>query len=54
MRNLVTVINEMLAEIPEEEETIRAQLEDNRESATYAAPENIGVWWNEVYRTIWK
>lgn len=52
MRDLVTVINRMLDEIPATEDDLIAELKDNRSSASCSAPELMSVWWNEVYDTL--
>lgn len=45
MRDLVQVIDLMLAEVPAEEKVFRERLLDCRSSAAYSAPELMGCRW---------
>lgn len=47
-RYLPDVIDKMIAEIPKEETEIITYLERCLDSARYAAPEVMSVWWDEV------
>lgn len=44
-RQLPKLIDEILAVIPKEEETLREQLDSVKQSATYATPEVMHEWW---------
>ena len=48
MRELYDVIGQMLKVVPKEEEEIIAVLTDNQSSASYAPPEGMQLWWEEV------
>ena len=49
MRNLDSVINELLAVIPESSEKLRDELEYVMYNIGYTAPEMMIVRWNEVH-----
>lgn len=44
MRNLITLIDEMLVEIPNKEEYLIASLKDIQDSQRYRAPEDMLGW----------
>ena len=52
MRDLTTVINRILEVIPETEVELIAELNDNKSSISFSAPELISMWWNEVHGTL--
>ncbi len=52
MRNLTEVIQQMLAEIPASEESLKAGLRDVRSSAETASPEMMPFWWREAAQTL--
>jgi hypothetical protein len=51
-RNLYKVIEQMLKEIPTDQENFIGSLKDNLNSVSYSAPEAIGFWWGQVYNTL--
>jgi hypothetical protein len=51
-RNLCKIVEEMLEEIPTDQENFISSLKDNLSSVSYSAPEAIGFWWNQVYTTL--
>ena len=52
-RNLVNIIQQMIDEIPITEQDFINSLKDNQNSVSYAAPELMSMWWNEVHETLW-
>jgi len=52
-RNLVNIIQQMIDEIPITEQDFINSLKDNQNSVSYAAPELMSMWWNEVVDTLW-
>lgn len=51
-RNLMSVIDEILMNMPDTETKFKYQLKDNKSSVSCAAPELMGFWWNNVYETL--
>ena len=51
-RDLVNVIENIIAEIPSTEEDFINELNDRLGRVTYSAPELITMWWGETYRTL--
>lgn len=54
MRNLVEVIDNIIEEIPFTEGQLIDRLQDHKSSVSFAAPELITFWWNEVADTLWQ
>ena len=52
MRNLITVIEQMQDLIPTYELEFHSSLESRKQSAMYAAPETMQLWWGQVARTM--
>jgi hypothetical protein len=52
MRNLVTVIDQMLNVIPTENTSFIIALTSRRSSAEYSAPELMGLRWRSVSETL--
>lgn len=52
MRNLVKVIDQMLAVIPLSEGRLIAQLKSNQSSALYTSPETMGFRWATTTETL--
>ena len=52
MRDLFTVLNEVLCEIPEDEEVFTAELLNVQDSVRYCAPEGMGLWWRNANEVI--
>lgn len=52
MRNLLDVIDQMIACIPSEERDFIHQLQQNRSSMEYTAPELIGLRWKNTAITL--
>jgi|APGre2960657373_1045057.scaffolds.fasta_scaffold261561_2 hypothetical protein len=52
MRNLVTVIDQMLNVIPTENASFIAALRSRRDSVEYSAPELMGLRWESVAETL--
>lgn len=52
MRNLVTVLNEIIEVIPKENDEMINHLKHLRESASYSAPEVMYMWWNLVHESL--
>ena len=48
MRHLPNVIEKMLSWIPWENTVLIASLEDIMDSANYAPPEGMNLWWRQV------
>lgn len=48
MRDLVTVINKIIREIPHKETDLINYLEERKESCEYTAPEAMSIRWAEV------
>ena len=47
MRYLPDVIEKMLSEVPPDKTVLIASLEDIKDSAEYAPPEGLGLWWRQ-------
>ncbi len=47
-RNLDTVLDQMLARVPESEPSFRAGLNSLKTSVSYAAPEMHSEWWRNI------
>ncbi|MBU5333578.1 hypothetical protein KQI61_15370 [Anaerocolumna aminovalerica] len=52
MRDLTVIIDKILNVIPETEDELIAELKDNQSSVSFAAPELMSMWWNEVHTTL--
>ena len=52
MRYLPEVLHQVLQEIPDTEELFIAELLDIQDSASYSAPEGMGLWWREANEVI--
>jgi len=52
-RNLSNIIQQMIDEIPFDEQDFINNLKDNQSSVSCVAPELISMWWNVVYETLW-
>lgn len=52
MRRLPDVIGKIMEVIPESERELLLTLKSRRESASYAAPEMMSVWWNRTYNVL--
>lgn len=52
MRDLISVITEILAVIPTPEASLREELRKNQSSALYTPPECMGERWQQVARTL--
>ena len=52
MRDITSVINKMLNEIPAEEVGLIASLQSIISSVSFCAPENIGMWWSELHHVV--
>lgn len=48
MRYLPVVIDQLISEVPSEEERLICKLKSVRQSASCSAPENMYLWWNRV------
>jgi hypothetical protein len=48
MRDLHIVIDQMLAEIPQDQKILREDLEQAKSSVLFAAPEMMRHWWSRV------
>ena len=52
-RNLSNIIQQMIDEIPFDEQDFINNLKDNQSSVSCVAPELISMWWNEIHETLW-
>jgi hypothetical protein len=52
MRNIYDVINQIKTFIPEEEDDFIHDLNSIMQSVRFSAPENIGMWWEELSKSI--
>lgn len=52
MRFLPTVLKKMIAEIPSNELDFLVEMKDRLSSASYSAPENMRLWWEETQKTL--
>ncbi len=53
MRNLSTVIDQLLIIIPAEQTDLRQELASYKESVDFAPPELHGQWWGEAARALY-
>lgn len=51
-RHLAEVLENIVAQIPDEQEYFRESLDSTRSSATTAAPEMMHVWWRQAFTHI--
>lgn len=52
MRNLDTVIRNILKIVPADEKQLIGALRDNLSSVEFSSPEMLSFWWNEVADTL--
>lgn len=48
MRNLIEVIDQMITQIPSDEQLLINELYSNRESAEFSSPETMGLRWENT------